>query len=109
MRRGLTETDVQAALGDLNRAELPAKTVAALRLTDVLASEHPQIDEETMTSLRADLDDGEILELSAVIVVGSGWQKMIEAFGIRPDHWSEATPLPWTTDPNAAQESEHER
>ena len=49
-------------------------------------------------SLRADLEPGEILELAAAISVGSGWQRMIEAFGIRPDHWSEATPLPWQGD-----------
>ncbi len=95
MRRGLTEDEVQAAVGDLDAADLPVKTLAALRLVDLLGVEHPVIDEATMAALRQDLSDGEILELSAVIVVGSGWQKMIEAFGIRPDQWSEATVLPW--------------
>jgi hypothetical protein len=27
--------------------------------------------------------------------VASGWQRFIEAFGIRPDGWTEQTPLPW--------------
>jgi hypothetical protein len=27
--------------------------------------------------------------------VASGWQRFIEAFGIRPDSWTEAMPLPW--------------
>ncbi len=97
MRRGLTEDEVQAAVGDLDAADLPVKTLAALRLVDLLGVEHPVIDEATMAALRQDLSEGEILELSAVIVVGSGWQKMIEAFGIRPDQWSEATVLPWAS------------
>ena len=76
-------------------AVLPAKTIAALRLADLLTGDHPRVDDDAYEALRLDLDDGEILELSAAIVVASGWQRMIEAFGIRPDHWSEATPLPW--------------
>lgn len=99
MRRGLTEAEVQTALGDLDHpdpegATLPPETVAALRLTDLLTVERPELDDVALAPIREHLDDGEILELSAAIVVGSGWQKMIEAFGIRPDHWSEATPMP---------------
>jgi alkylhydroperoxidase family enzyme len=45
--------------------------------------------------LREHLDDVEILELGAALSVGSGWQRFIEAFGIRPDFWTEATPFPW--------------
>jgi len=86
---------VQAALGDLDHADLPPKTVAALRLADLLTEPRPEIGPDVFESLRADLEPGEILELAAAISVGSGWQRMIEAFGIRPDHWSEATPLPW--------------
>lgn len=99
MRRGLTEEDVDAAIGDLDAAaadgRLPAKTIAALRLADRLTVDHPVIDGETYRELCADFDEGEILELSAAVVIASGWQKLIEAFGIRPDHWTEATPLPW--------------
>jgi len=99
VRKGLTEDEVQAALGDLDQADLPPKTVAALRLTDLLTVERPEIDDPAFARLREELDEGEILELSAVIVIGSGWQRMIEAFGIRPDHWSEATPMPWKGEP----------
>ena len=100
MRKGLDETEVQAALGDLDAASaggdvLPAKTIAALRLVDLLVDDHPVVDGDAYQRLRGDFDDGEILELAAVIAIGSGWQKMIEAFGIRPDNWSDATPLPW--------------
>ena len=100
MRKGLTEEEVEAAIGGLDRAAelLPAKTIVALRLADRLTTEHPLIDDDAYRDLRVDFDDGEILELSAAIVLASGWQKLIQAYGIRPDHWSEATPLPWSED-----------
>lgn len=92
----MTDDEVQEALGDLDQAAiLPPKTVAALRLVDLLTVERPSIDADTMAMLQRDLDPGEILEFASAIVVGSGWQKLIEAFGVRPDYWNEATPLPW--------------
>ena len=95
MRKGLTEREVQQALGDLERAELPAATVAALRLADCLSGERPLVDDALFALLRQHFDEGQILELGAALTVASGWQRMIEAFGIRPDAWSETTPLPW--------------
>src|SRR5262249_1669665 len=80
---------------ELEQADLPAKTVAALRLVDLLSAPHPMIDTATYQRLRAHLDDRELLELGAALSVASGWQRFIEAFGIRPDSWTEAMPLPW--------------
>jgi alkylhydroperoxidase family enzyme len=96
MRKGLTEGEVQAALGDLERADLPARTVAALRLADCLTGERPLVDDALFAELRRHFDEGQILELGAALTVASGWQRFIEAFGIRPDAWTETTPLPWT-------------
>lgn len=95
MRKGLTEPEVQQALGDLERADLPARTVAALRLADCLSGERPRVDDALFALLREHFDEGQILELGAALTVASGWQRMIEAFGIRPDAWNETTPLPW--------------
>jgi alkylhydroperoxidase family enzyme len=95
VRKGLTEREVQQALGDLDHAELPARTVAALRLADCLGAERPLVDDSLYDLLRQHFDEGQILELGAALTVASGWQRLIEAFGIRPDAWSEATPLPW--------------
>jgi alkylhydroperoxidase family enzyme len=95
VRKGLTEREVQEALGDLDRADLPARTVAALRLADCLSGERPRVDDALFALLRQHFDDGQILELGAAHTVASGWQRLIEAFGIRPDAWSEGTPLPW--------------
>jgi alkylhydroperoxidase family enzyme len=95
VRKGLTEPEVRQALGDLDRADLPARTVAALRLADCLSGERPRVDDALFALLREHFDEGQILELGAALTVASGWQRMIEAFGIRPDAWSETTPLPW--------------
>jgi alkylhydroperoxidase family enzyme len=95
MRKGLSEAQMEAALGDLERADLPAKTVAALRLVDLLSAPQPRIDTATYQRLREYLDDRELLELGAALSVASGWQRFIEAFSIRPDSWTEAMPLPW--------------
>jgi alkylhydroperoxidase family enzyme len=96
VRKGLQEREVEQALGDLDHADLPARTVAALRLADCLSGERPRVDEALFARLREHFDEGQILELGAALTVASGWQRLIEAFGIRPDAWSETTPLPWS-------------
>jgi alkylhydroperoxidase family enzyme len=90
MRDGLTEADVAAALGDLDAAStLPPATVAALRLADRLTEASPRVDATFYADLRCHFDDGQILALGAALSVASGWQRFIEAFGIRPDGWVE--------------------
>jgi alkylhydroperoxidase family enzyme len=90
MRNGLTEADVAAALGDLDAATtLPPATVAALRLADRLTEAAPRVDATFYADLRRHFDDGQILGLGAALSVASGWQRFIEAFGIRPDGWVE--------------------
>jgi alkylhydroperoxidase family enzyme len=97
MRQGLTDAEAEAALGPLDTAALPPATIAALRLADRLSDVRPYIDAEFYAELRQALDDDEILELGAALSVASGWQRFIEAFGIRPDAWIATTPLPWST------------
>ena len=96
MRRGLTEAEVEAALGNLDTTDLPRATIAALRLADRLSDVQTQVDAEFYAELRQALDDDEILELGAALSIASGWQRFIEAFGIRPDVWTDTTPLPWS-------------
>lgn len=93
MRKGLTNQQVEAALGSLDQADLPPATVAALRLADALTETGvPEVSPELWAELREHYDEGQVLELGFALSVASGWQRMIEAFGIRPDIWSEATP-----------------
>jgi alkylhydroperoxidase family enzyme len=93
MRNGLAEDEVKAALGDLDtETPLPAATLAALRLADRLTEVSPTVDPVFYAELRRHFDDGQILSLGAALSVASGWQRFIEAFGIRPDGWSDGAP-----------------
>jgi alkylhydroperoxidase family enzyme len=105
MRKGLTEAEVQAALGDLDGADLPPPTLAALRLVDRLTADRPVVDAALFAELRRHFDDGQVLELAVALSLGSAWQRFIEAFGIRPDSWTEAEArsLPWKPSPTAPQ------
>ena len=96
MRRGLTEAEVTAAFGNPDTADLPPATIAALRLADRLSDVQLHIDAVFYAELRQVLDEDEILELGAALSIASGWQRFIEAFGIRPDAWTDTTPLPWS-------------
>ena len=97
MRKGLTPEEADAAAGDLAGAGgvLPPATIAALKLADALTEYgKPEVRPELMAELADHFDEGQILELGYALSVASGWQRMIEAFDIRPDYWSEATPDP---------------
>jgi alkylhydroperoxidase family enzyme len=84
----LTEDEVQRATGPLEASGLDDATIAALRLADTLASEHPAVDDEQYAVLRRHFDDDDILELAVALSLTTGWQRFIEALGIRPDQWS---------------------
>lgn len=88
MSTKLDEAMVQAAVGDLDEAELPAATIMALRLADVLTSDSPVVSPDFHAELREHFSDDQVLELGAALAVASGWQRFIEAFGIRPDQWA---------------------
>lgn len=86
---GLTDEMIEATLGDLDSPGalevLGPTRLAALRLADVLAGFFPKVDADLYGQLREQFSEGQILELGAALSVASGWQRMIEAFGIRPD------------------------
>lgn len=81
----LTTDMVDGALGDLDQADLEPATVAALRLVDVLTSDSPVVSSEFHDELSEYFSQKQILELGSALAVASGWQRFIEAFGIRPD------------------------
>ncbi|MCH9805267.1 hypothetical protein K0U73_15880 [bacterium] len=90
----LDDNMVAAALGDLTQPDLPPATVMALRLADVLTSDSPVVTPEFKADLAEHFSDDQILELGSALAVASGWQRFIEAFGIRPDSWtSDAAPV----------------
>ncbi len=93
MRTELDDEMVEAALGDLDTADLPEPTVVALQLADELTGDQPTLDEAFFRRLQAHFTDGQILELGAALAVASGWQRFIEAFAIRPDEERELRQL----------------
>ena len=93
----LNDDMVAAALGDLDAADqdgvvLPPATVMALRLADLLTSDTPIVTPEFKQELGQHFSDDQILELGSALAVASGWQRFIEAFGIRPDAWTPDVP-----------------
>lgn len=94
MSRGATE-DVVAKLADYERSDLPERTKAALRFADRLWGDHRTIDQAFYEELRRHFSDDQILDLGMSITFASGWQRMIEAFGIVPDKWTETAPSPF--------------
>ena len=98
VRTGLTE-ELIAELADYESSALvPPAWKAALRLADHVSGENSGvIPAEMYEQLREHFSEPQILRLGALTAVASGWQRMIEAFGIRPDHYDAGQDGPWQT------------
>ncbi|WP_428120787.1 carboxymuconolactone decarboxylase family protein [Candidatus Poriferisodalis sp.] len=96
VRTGLTN-EVVAHLVDYEASDLPESWKAALALCDWLSGfEHSGvIPPEMYERLSEHFNEQQILRLGALLASASGWHRMIEAFGIRPDHYSEGQSSPW--------------
>jgi alkylhydroperoxidase family enzyme len=94
VRRGATE-DLVAQLADYETSDLPERTKMALRFADRMSAPAPAIDREFHAALRQHFSDDQILDLGMTITFASGWQRLIEAFGIVPDHWIDGSPAPF--------------
>jgi len=94
MRKGLSENDVQK-MCDYENSDLPERTKMALRLTDRLFQDRGRIDNAFYERLREYFDEDELLDLGMTLSFALGWQRFIEAFGIRPDNWNEGMTSPW--------------
>lgn len=95
MRTGLTE-EIIAQLDDYETSDLPDSWKAALRLTDhISGGAAGPLPPATFASLQEHFAESEILMLGALLGVGTGWQRMIETFGIRPDDYADGQKGPW--------------
>ena len=61
----------------------------------LFTSDEWKIDPEFHTMLKGSFGDDELLALGMMIMFFSGWQRLIDAFGIVPDRWREGEPLPF--------------
>ena len=96
MRTGLSD-EVIAKLDDFEASDLPESWKAAIELADWMSgNEHSgQIPPRMFARLSGSFSDQQILRLGSLLAVCSGWHRMIEAFGIRPDHYQEGQTAPW--------------
>jgi len=98
VRTGLSD-EVISQLADYESSDLDESWKAALRLADHLSgSSEGVLPVSVYDDLRGHFSEPQILMLGSLLAVGSGWQRMIEAFGIRPDHFVEGRPGPWVTE-----------
>ena len=97
MRSGLSDQIIDQ-LRDYESSDLPDSWKAALRLTDHVSGPMSGVlPTHVYESLTEHFTEPQILMLGSLLAVGSGWQRMIEAFGIRPDHFSLGQDEPWRT------------
>lgn len=97
MRTGLTD-EIIGHLDDYRNSDLPESWKAALMLTDHVSGEpQGELPEHVYDALSAHFDEQQILMLGSLLAVGSGWQRMIETFGIRPNHFVTGQEGPWAT------------
>ena len=96
LRTGLTD-EVVAQLTDYEASDLPESWKAALALCDRLSGyEHKGVIPPELYERLADhFNEQQILRLGALLASASGWHRMIEAFGIRPDHYQADQSAPW--------------
>ena len=103
MRHGLTE-DIVEKMRDYENSDLPERTKMALRLVDKIAFDHHGVDAEFQVKLREHFSDDEIMDLGMMAAFALGWQRFIEAFGVRPDNWNESDPPPWAANKRTLRE-----
>ena len=85
-----------AQLADYESSSLDESWKAALRLTDHLSGDGGGVlPAQIYDDLRTHFTEQQILMLGSLLAVGSGWQRMIEAFGIRPDNFTDGQSGPW--------------
>ncbi len=93
---GITE-EMLTELGDYeNSAHLAPSWKVALKLADHMSgTNNGAIPEALYAQMQEHFNEAQILRLGALLAVASGWQRMIEAFGIRPDHYVDGEAGPW--------------
>ena len=84
-----------AKLADYEASDLPERTKVALRLADRLAGDHPAIDPALDADLRRHFTGDQLIDLGMTLTFASGWQRLIEAFGIVPDRWRDGASMPF--------------
>lgn len=94
VRKGFGE-DMIEKMRDYENSDLPKRTKLALQLTDKMFQSGQRLDSDFYAELKGYFSEEEILDLGMSMGFALGWQRFIEAFGIRPDNWTESMAPPW--------------
>ena len=94
VRSGLTN-EMISQLSDYESSDLSEAWKAALAFSEHLSGSPKGPIPNELHAFAGELLEVQILRLGALLAVGSGWQRMIEAFGIRPDHYEDGQSGPW--------------
>ena len=85
---GLSEDKVQK-ISDYKNSDLSEREKAALRLTEIIASEPHTLDDEFFAQLKKHFSDEQLLDLGIAIGLLNGFHRFLETFGVLPDSLQE--------------------
>jgi alkylhydroperoxidase family enzyme len=85
---GLSEEKVQK-INDYKNSDLSEREKAALKLTEIIASEPHTLDDEFFAHLKKHFSDEQLLDLGVAIGLLNGLHRFLETFGVLPDSLQE--------------------
>jgi alkylhydroperoxidase family enzyme len=84
--QGLTEEQVDHIIDGYEASPLPAREIAALRLTDAIISNPGPVDRELQDVLRRHFTDAQIVELGLGVGLFMALSKLMIVLGREPEH-----------------------
>jgi alkylhydroperoxidase family enzyme len=85
---GLSEDKVQQ-IRDYKNSDLSEREKAALRLTEIIASDPHTLDDAFFAELKKHFSDEQLLDLGVAVGLLNGLHRFLETFGILPDSYAE--------------------
>lgn len=76
-------------MADYKHSDLSEREKAALRLTEIIASEPYTLDDTFFAELKKHFSDEQILDLGFAVGMLNGLHRFLETFGILPDSYEE--------------------
>jgi alkylhydroperoxidase family enzyme len=87
---GLSEEKVQK-IHDYSNSDLSEREKAALRLTEIIASDPHTLDDKFIAELKKYFSDEQLLDLGVAIGLLNGLHRFLETFGVLPESYEEGT------------------
>ena len=94
-QKGLSEEKIQKMI-DFENSDLHEREKAALRLTEIIATESQTLDEETFARLKRHFGDEQLLDLGVAVGLLNGLHRFLETFGVVPDGFEDGAYCEWT-------------